>query len=632
MSAIHRSFRRRSTQQQQLLQETSSHQQWNSPSIGGGGVLPAEETFIQYGGAIAASHANPTSSALAERLQELLVLELHRDGSRRYLNLTVRGLYRYVLSAITDTSKPAQPQAHLHPLHHHPSKEEEDHAAESNSNSGTGTTKEAQDPQHAVRPVLDSLRNTRASVRLPSSSSSGLPLDLNNDAAAGINHQPAEQPPSHPLPTAAAVTYRERLGGYLHPRDMRRLVTPFSTSNEPELIVRRHVMLLNFDPLRAIILRDRLLTLVPDGADSLLVLLEQRVRGGSDEMENSIFGAADEDDNDDKLNETTHSTNSKKQHHSGATSKIPNVLSKILHKAHSSLAGSSSHKQHEGGSSGKHDAGGVDHKNPKDSNTGSDSGDTEIINNNDFDEWDELQGREWINLPFELQCADAVLHVVGSILTQDTMELQSAAQTYIEQLLHAHSLTDDPLTIIRIVKDAVQLMAARVKGFAQSLTRILDEDEDMALMNLSRLLTHPERFIQPVPQSVLDEESDEPELILEANLQIAMTLTNYLDLIQGQINTAKELVDQKQDATRNRLLLANMLISVFTLCTTLASLVGSFMGMNVNNGVEDSATAFKIIVYTSVFGALGMCVFIMFVLFRTGTIPPMHMQRGVVKL
>ncbi len=243
-----------------------------------------------------------------------------------------------------------------------------------------------------------------------------------------------------------------------------------------------------------------------------------------------------------------------------------------------------------------------------------------------------MQGREWINLPFELQCADAVLHVVGSILTQDTLELQTAAQKYIEQLLHAHSLTDDPLTIIRIVKDATQLMAARVKGFAQSLTRILDEDEDMALMNLSRLLTHPERFIQPVPQSVLDEESDEPELILEANLQIAMTLTNYLDLIQGQINTAKELVDQKQDATRNRLLLANMLISVFTLCVTLASLVGSFMGMNVHNGVEESATAFKIIVYTSVFGALGMCIFIMFVLFRTGTIPPMHMQQGVVKL
>lgn len=84
------------------------------------------------------------------------------------------------------------------------------------------------------------------------------------------------------------MTLRERLGGYLHPRDMRRLVTPFSASNEPELMVRRHVMLLNFDPLRAICLRDRLLVLVPDGADSILIHLEKRVRGGIEELEHQV--------------------------------------------------------------------------------------------------------------------------------------------------------------------------------------------------------------------------------------------------------------------------------------------------------------------------------------------------------
>ncbi len=138
MSAIHRSFRRRSTQQQQLLQSQQRGGGWDSSIVGGGGVLPAEATFIQYGGSAGASATynpgatfieyavggananNPTSSALAERLQELLVLELHRDGSRRYLNLTVRGLYRYVLSAITDT----------HPNHHQKEEEEDDHAAD----------------------------------------------------------------------------------------------------------------------------------------------------------------------------------------------------------------------------------------------------------------------------------------------------------------------------------------------------------------------------------------------------------------------------------------------------------------------------------------------------------------------
>jgi magnesium transporter len=192
---------------------------------------------------------------------------------------------------------------------------------------------------------------------------------------------------------------------------------------------------------------------------------------------------------------------------------------------------------------------------------------------------------------------------------------------YINMVLKGGS-REDPLTIIRAIKDAVKEMTFRVKGFSQSLTRILNEDEDMALMNLTRLIPHPERYIQPVSTAVLEEESDEPELILEAHLQIAMTLSNTLDLIQGQISTASELVDQKLDSIRNRLLLANMLISVFSLCVSCMSLVGSFMGMNLINYHENSPHAFKYVCYGSVGGGLLLAFVIMTVLFRTGTIPP----------
>ena len=48
-------------------------------------------------------------------------------------------------------------------------------------------------------------------------------------------------------------------------------------------------------------------------------------------------------------------------------------------------------------------------------------------------------------------------------------------------------------------------------------------------MNLSRIVTHPERCIQPVPQEILNEESNEPELILEAYLQ--QSLSQFFVLI-----------------------------------------------------------------------------------------------------
>jgi magnesium transporter len=175
-------------------------------------------------------------------------------------------------------------------------------------------------------------------------------------------------------------------------------------------------------------------------------------------------------------------------------------------------------------------------------------------------------------------------------------------------------MTDDPLHIIRAVKDAVREMSSRVKGFVKSIARVLDEDEDMALMNLSRLLTHPERFIQPVPQEVLEAESDEPELILEAHLQTAFTLTNSLDLIQGQIDTAAELVDQKLDAVRNRLLFANMVISILSLCIACASLVGSVFGMNLKNHFEEDPNAFRQVSVGTAAGTVFMAGLIMFLL------------------
>jgi magnesium transporter len=242
-------------------------------------------------------------------------------------------------------------------------------------------------------------------------------------------------------------------------------------------------------------------------------------------------------------------------------------------------------------------------------------------------EWEEMAGKDWTDLPFELQCVDAVLHVVSGILSEDTSELQEAALSYIQRLLRNNGgMDDDPLTLIRAIKDAIREMRSRVKGFVKSITRILNEDEDMALMNLSRLRTHPEVFIQPVPQEVLEEESDEPELILEAYLQITFTLQNALDLIQGQVDTASELVDQKLDAVRNRILYANMVISVISLCVASASLIGSFFGMNLLNELEDSPNAFKRVVSTTVAAAFCFGLLILAALVYSGAIPRTRFQ------
>ena len=342
---------------------------------------------------------------------------------------------------------------------------------------------------------------------------------------------------------------------------MRRLVTPFSASNEPGLIVRRHVMLLNFDPMRAVILKDRLLVIVPDGADSILAQLEKRVRGGALEMERDFLGH-DSADSDIGLSE--HSKSGRKRARKFRFGSRNNRS--IGH--HSQESRSTNHSDD-----------GISDTETEPTQVMDEYADAQQTAD---DEWNDLQGTEWSDLPCELPAADAVLHTISSFLSGDTIELHQAATSYIERIVEDRTgAREDPLTIIRGVKEGIREMSGRVKGFVQSITRILDEDEDMALMNLTRLQTHPERFMYPVSAEVLEEESDEPELILESYLQEGLSLINVLDSIQGQIDTAAELVDQRLDSVRNRILMANMVLTAFSVAVAIASLVGSFFGMNV---------------------------------------------------
>jgi magnesium transporter len=392
------------------------------------------------------------------------------------------------------------------------------------------------------------------------------------------------------------VTYRERLGGYLHPRDMRRLVNPFSASNESEVIVRRHAILLNFDPLRAIILRDRLLVLVPDGADSILVQLEKRLRGGLDMEKYMIDGT--ELDGTEKIQRAD-----KKEEKS------------LAHRASSGAETDDSTTEN----TNVEAVAGEPDLNGKVENVHTDQ---ELLDAFVENEWNELEGRDWIDLPFELQCVDAVLSSVSAILAEDVLELQHDANSMIVQFLEPGSdVGDYSQEILRQMKNSVLEMISRVDGYCRAMDDLLEDDEDMALMNLSRLLTHPERFIQPVPQSILDEESDEPELIVEAHLQRGHTLANALRLVQGQVTSTEDFAERKSDTIRNQLLFINLLLQTMALAVAVGSFIGAIFGMNVLNGYEESHKVFVAIFASTCAFMVIVPIVMIFVIRRMGIVP-----------
>lgn len=62
-------------------------------------------------------------------------------------------------------------------------------------------------------------------------------------------------------------------------RDLRRLDFHFNPNEEKTIIIRRHAVLFAMDPMRAVVMADRLVLIVPPGADSLLTILDKHMKG-----------------------------------------------------------------------------------------------------------------------------------------------------------------------------------------------------------------------------------------------------------------------------------------------------------------------------------------------------------------
>ncbi len=561
--------------------------------------------------------------------------------------MTLRGLYDYVIRAITKRNKvdrdnmSVQDSQPLQARTRHAS-----YGSVEDLKQGSFRSPPSASGDTSLSPIPEQRAATHTTPVQDQSSHFPPPLSPQSSASLlGIHPQTGRSSSARSILSAESegqgqgnqnnqgtLTIRERLGGYLHPRDMRRLVTPFSSSNEPELMVRRHVMLLNFDPLRAIVLRDRMLLLVPDGADSILMNLERRVRGGIDEMEKHIFGeipssleaeiasSLDNDlgsssngiiqqsldsetkdgDNDENKNDDELSLHVSSDEENNKQAEDDDDLSYEDDKRLQKLE---EYEQSE-----------------KDETNDS----VQTAYSDEWEEFEEFEGGDWIELAFELQSVDAVLSSVLKMLSDDSKSLRKKIFSVMEEM-RGDSISavpgDHVQEQLRILKDKVREMEGRVQGLVRAMNQILDDEEDMALMNLSRLISHPERFIQPVSQEVLNEESDEPELILEVYLQQALSEVNALNLLRGNIINTEELVSLQMDIVRNRLLYINTVVSVISLTVASASLVGSIFGMNLTNHLENDDTAFTEVVVGTLVGIVCMLVLILVLISRSGVMP-----------
>lgn len=119
----------------------------------------------------------------------------------------------------------------------------------------------------------------------------------------------------------------------------------------------------------------------------------------------------------------------------------------------------------------------------------------------------------------------------------------------------------------------------------------MDDDELMALMNLSLLRDKPNLYHPPLSAEILGTHED-IEVMLDSLLMDYNAILSRLNLSRSKLESSEDMVSLRLDTARNQLLITNTIISVLALAFAMGSYVGSIWGMNLDSNLQETKGMF----------------------------------------
>ncbi|KAK8661488.1 hypothetical protein V6N13_091090 [Hibiscus sabdariffa] len=230
--------------------------------------------------------------------------------------------------------------------------------------------------------------------------------------------------------------------------------------------------------------------------------------------------------------------------------------------------------------------------------------------------------------PFEFRALEVALESICSFLAARTLELETAAYPALDEL--TSQISSRNLDRVRKLKSAMTRLTARVQKVRDELEQLLDDDDDMADLYLSRKLagTSPvsgsgaanwypasptigskiSRASRASIATVRGDENDveELEMLLEAYfMQIDGTL-NKLTTLREYIDDTEDYINIQLDNHRNQLIQLELFLSSGTVCLSVYSLVAAIFGMNIPYTWNDNhGYMFKwVVILSGIFSAI----------------------------
>ncbi|XP_044499651.1 magnesium transporter MRS2-I-like isoform X2 [Mangifera indica] len=231
--------------------------------------------------------------------------------------------------------------------------------------------------------------------------------------------------------------------------------------------------------------------------------------------------------------------------------------------------------------------------------------------------------------PFEFRALEVALEAICSFLAARTTELETAAYPALDEL--TSKISSRNLDRVRKLKSAMTRLTARVQKVRDELEQLLDDDDDMADLYLSRKLAGPSspasgsgpaNWFPASPTigskiskasrasiaTIRGDENDveELEMLLEAYfMQIDSTL-NKLTTLREYIDDTEDYINIQLDNHRNQLIQLELFLSSGTVALSIYSLVTAIFGMNIPyTWNENHGYTFKwVVIVSGIFSAI----------------------------
>ena len=300
-------------------------------------------------------------------------------------------------------------------------------------------------------------------------------------------------------------------------RDIRKLDPIFTSSNDANILVRYGAIIINLEcgkdtSLRALILRNRCYLVVDNGFDSILSTITEKLN----QEKNNIANNNNNNDNNANNNNTI---NDEKKVESTQRDKLLSTI--------------------------------------------------ELVDNND-------NYNENTSTPYEFLCIETFL-----MTCTNQLRLQSDSLTKkISKLLKVMKTNMGKIMEIQqkifMYNEEIQHLMNHADATASALKDVLDSDEDMAYMYLTKLYKNPQLF----ENENIKAQHEEVEMVLEFYLYEVRGILRQVKALKERLTNASQYIAFNLNMTRNRLQRMELLIASISLIISCLAVVAGIFGMN----------------------------------------------------